>query len=92
MLEFLDRIHNLETLGEKSLEKAKKIVEETVIHFLTLAMHLKIPTVTKRIITLCCQHLSISLHKAFVDNSQSLSPTFQNEISQMQNLCRLEAI
>lgn len=92
MLEFLDRIHNLETLGAKSLEKAKKIVEETVIHFLTLSMHLKIPTVTKRIIALCCQHLSISLHKDFVDNSQPLSPTFQNEIVRMQNLYKLEAI
>ena len=92
LIKLFDRIHNLETLGAKSLEKAKKIVEETVIHFLTLSMYLKIPTVTKRIITLCCQHLSIPLHKAFVDNSQPLSPTFQNEIVRMQNLCKLEAI
>ncbi len=90
LIKLFDRIHNLETLGAKSLEKAKKIVEETVIHFLTLSMHLKIPTVTKRIITLCCQHLSIPLHEAFVDNSQPFSPTFQNEIVRMQNLCKLE--
>ncbi|WP_367364275.1 HD domain-containing protein [Candidatus Tisiphia endosymbiont of Nedyus quadrimaculatus] len=92
LIKLFDRIHNLETLGAKSPEKAKKIVEEPVIHFLTLAMHLRIPTVTKQIITLCCQHLSIPLREAFVDNFQSFSPTFQNEISQMQNLCKLETI
>ncbi len=56
LIKIFDRIHNLQTLGAKSPEKAKKIVEETVIHFITLAMHLKIPTVTKQIIELCYQY------------------------------------
>ncbi|MFP3018708.1 MAG: hypothetical protein ACEY3E_07580 [Candidatus Tisiphia sp.] len=33
-------------------------------------MHLKIPTVTKQIITLCCQHLSIPLHATTVESLQ----------------------
>ncbi|WP_375319036.1 HD domain-containing protein [Candidatus Tisiphia endosymbiont of Oplodontha viridula] len=86
LIKLFDRIHNLETVGIKSPEKIKKIIEETIIHFVTLAMHLKIPTVTKQIITLCCQHLSTPLHKAFVDNAQPLSPTFQNDVDQKQNL------
>ncbi|HJD64097.1 MAG TPA: HD domain-containing protein [Rickettsia endosymbiont of Sericostoma sp.] len=98
LIKIFDRIHNLETVGVKSPEKIKKIIEETVIHFVTLSMHLKIPTVTKQIIELCCRHLAIphsvhhDLHRTFVDNSQPLSPIFQNEIFRMQNLCKLETI
>ncbi|MFP3018742.1 MAG: HD domain-containing protein [Candidatus Tisiphia sp.] len=88
LIKIFDRIHNLETVGIKSPEKIKKIIEETVIHFVTLAMHLKIPTVTKQIIELCCQHLSIKhpcsceQNMIFEDNFQLPYLVFQNEIPQ----------
>ncbi|WP_375331493.1 HD domain-containing protein [Candidatus Tisiphia endosymbiont of Oplodontha viridula] len=91
LIKIFDRIHNLETVGVKSPEKIKNIIEETVIHFVTLAMHLKIPTVTKQIIELCYQHLSIkqplSLGEKmiFEDNFQPLFPTFQNDVDQKRN-------
>lgn len=36
MIKIFDRIHNLQTLGAKSPEKARKIIEETMTYFITL--------------------------------------------------------
>ncbi|WP_342278223.1 HD domain-containing protein [Candidatus Tisiphia endosymbiont of Myopa tessellatipennis] len=91
LIKIFDRIHNLETVGVKSPEKIKKIIEETIIHFVTLAMHLKIPTITKQIIELCCQHLSIKhpllkQWKIMVkDDFQFPETTSQNEVAQIYN-------
>ncbi|WP_375332769.1 HD domain-containing protein [Candidatus Tisiphia endosymbiont of Psammoecus bipunctatus] len=91
LIKLFDRIHNLETVGVKSPEKIKKIIEETVIHFVTLAIHLEIPTITKQIIELCCQHLSIKhpllkQWKIMVkDDFQFPETTSQNEVAQIYN-------
>lgn len=34
-------MHNLQTIGIKSPEKARKIIEETIEEFIRLAMHLE---------------------------------------------------
>ncbi|WP_425360375.1 HD domain-containing protein [Candidatus Tisiphia endosymbiont of Ceraclea dissimilis] len=92
LIKIFDRIHNLQTLSAKSPKKAKNVIEETMINFVTLSMHLRIPTITKKIVELCCQYLSITqpfLQQQgviFEDNFPPLFPIFHNEIAQMQNL------
>ncbi|WP_410520801.1 HD domain-containing protein [Candidatus Tisiphia endosymbiont of Dascillus cervinus] len=88
LIKLFDRVHNLQTLGVKSPEKARKIIEETVKNFIIIAMHLKIPTITQDLTALCYKNLSIQQfdqhnHQNSMDNSP-LSPTFQNVIARMR--------
>ncbi|WP_342278387.1 MULTISPECIES: HD domain-containing protein [unclassified Candidatus Tisiphia] len=89
LIKLFDRKHNLQTLGAKSLEKMKKIIKETMEEFIIVAMHLKIPAIPQNLVALCYQNLSIpqcvqhNLYQTFVDNSQLLSPIFQNDIDQL---------
>jgi (p)ppGpp synthase/HD superfamily hydrolase len=99
LVKIFDRMHNLQTLGAKSPEKARKIVEETIKHFVPFCKHLEIPKVEQELIKLCYQNLSIvPLNSlaccvfSLVDNLQNLLPTSQNELVQMQNLSRLATI
>ncbi|MFU7501090.1 MAG: HD domain-containing protein [Candidatus Tisiphia sp.] len=86
LIKIFDRMHNLQILGVESPEKVKKIIKETMEEFIIVAMHLKIPTITQDLVALCYQNLSIpqfvqhNLYQIFVDNSQLLSPIFQNDI------------
>ncbi|HJD60185.1 MAG TPA: HD domain-containing protein [Rickettsia endosymbiont of Omalisus fontisbellaquei] len=89
LIKLFDRIHNIQTLGAKSPEKAKKIIEETLINFVTIATYFKIPVIKERLLFLCYQYLypkdyqlKQSLMK-FEDNFQPLYPAFQNIISPM---------
>jgi (p)ppGpp synthase/HD superfamily hydrolase len=89
LMKLFDRVHNLQTLGVKSPEKARKIIEETVKNFIIIAMHLKIPTITQDLTALCYKNLSIQQfnqhnHQNSMDNSPPLSPTFQNVIARMR--------
>ncbi|WP_342270593.1 HD domain-containing protein [Rickettsia endosymbiont of Orchestes rusci] len=93
LIKVFDRIHNIQTLGAKSPEKAKKIIEETLISFITLAIYLEIPIVKQKIVDLCFQHLSIKQpltqdqdEDFFQGNFHSFFLMFQNEISQTGKL------
>ncbi|WP_341790631.1 HD domain-containing protein [Rickettsia endosymbiont of Polydrusus tereticollis] len=98
LIKLFDRIHNIQTLGAKSPEKAKKIIKESLREFVIVAMHLEIPALTQKLINLCYQYLSITKYfsaqeryQLFTeDNSLSLFPVFQNEIAQMQILSLLK--
>ncbi|WP_425362968.1 HD domain-containing protein [Candidatus Tisiphia endosymbiont of Hybos culiciformis] len=59
LIKLFDRIHNLQTLGAKSPEKALKIVKETIGYFITRCFYLEIPTAEQQLINLCYQSLSI---------------------------------
>ena len=59
-IKLFDRVHNIQTLGAKSPEKAKKIIEETLINFvnsLPIAAYFKIPVIKERLLFLCYQYL-----------------------------------
>ncbi|MFP3012999.1 MAG: HD domain-containing protein [Rickettsia sp.] len=60
LIKLFDRIHNIQTLGAKSPEKAKKIIEETLITFATFSVYIEIPKITQHIINLCYQGLAIT--------------------------------
>ncbi|MCC8483577.1 MAG: HD domain-containing protein [Rickettsia endosymbiont of Labidopullus appendiculatus] len=60
LIKLFDRIHNLQTLGVKSPEKALKIVKETIAYFVTLCFYLEIPTAEQQLTDLCYQNLPIT--------------------------------
>lgn len=99
LIKLFDRKHNLQTLGAKSPEKAKKIIQETMEEFIIVSMYLRIPIITQKLVALCYQNLSIpqetlsmlqfvehNLCQTFIDNSRSLSPIFPNGIIQTHTL------
>ncbi len=53
LIKLFDRVHNIQILGAKSSEKAKKIIEETLINFVTIAAYFKIPVIKERLLFLC---------------------------------------
>ncbi|AFB21059.1 HD domain-containing protein [Rickettsia canadensis] len=53
LIKLFDRLHNIQTIGAKSPEKAKKIVNETLISFIVLMPYLGIPSLEKHFYRLC---------------------------------------
>ncbi|MCC8484165.1 MAG: HD domain-containing protein [Rickettsia endosymbiont of Labidopullus appendiculatus] len=67
LIKLFDRIHNLQTLGAKSAEKAMKIVKETICYFIKLCFYLEIPTAEKQLIELCYKNLPITPDPLVID-------------------------
>jgi guanosine-3',5'-bis(diphosphate) 3'-pyrophosphohydrolase len=61
LIKFFDRVHNIQTLSAKSPEKAKKIIAETLISFISFSVYLEIPKLTQHLTNLCYQSLSMPL-------------------------------
>ncbi|WP_375331266.1 HD domain-containing protein [Candidatus Tisiphia endosymbiont of Oplodontha viridula] len=59
LIKLFDRLHNMQTVNAKSPEKIKKIVKETIEHFLTLSTYLELFDVRCNIIGLSIQNLKI---------------------------------
>ncbi|MCC8418765.1 MAG: HD domain-containing protein [Rickettsia endosymbiont of Glossina mortisans submortisans] len=68
LIKLFDRVHNIQTLGAKSPEKARKVIKETLIHFISFATYLEIPVLTHRLIELCNENLGISSFKPIQQN------------------------
>ncbi|WP_367363774.1 HD domain-containing protein [Candidatus Tisiphia endosymbiont of Nedyus quadrimaculatus] len=64
LIKLFDRKHNLQTIGAKSLEKVKKIIEETIEHFIIISTYLEMPQISNDIITLCKNSLGIKLQSS----------------------------
>jgi (p)ppGpp synthase/HD superfamily hydrolase len=90
LIKQFDRLHNMQTIA--GVETPKKIIEETLLSFITLSEYLKIPMVKKELIKLCYQALGITAplqadcELISENNRQSLSPIFQNEIARIKSL------
>ncbi len=68
LIKLFDKVHNIQTLGAKSPEKARKVIKETLIHFISFATYLEIPVLTHRLIELCNENLGISSFKPIQQN------------------------
>lgn len=88
LIKLFDRLHNMQTIGDMSVEKAEKITNETLINFVLLSEYLQITYTAKRIQQLCIKnrkdltseqmlHMNIF---SFNDNYQPLSLIFQNDL------------
>jgi len=79
LIKLFDRIHNIQTLGTKSPEKARKIIEESLISFVKIAIYIEAHEIKQQLIKLCYKNLGIDFNKpqiTFQDNFQLLSPIF----------------
>jgi len=59
LIKLFDRIHNVQTLGVKSPEKARKIIEETLINFLLVAANINYK-LEREFAELCLKVLALS--------------------------------
>ncbi|KJW03167.1 HD domain protein [Rickettsia endosymbiont of Ixodes pacificus] len=75
LIKLFDRIHNVQTLGVKSPEKARKIIEETLINFLLIAANINYK-LEQEFAELCLKVFNIELErqKAFSNNNSLLPP------------------
>ncbi|WP_417905235.1 HD domain-containing protein [Candidatus Tisiphia endosymbiont of Micropterix aruncella] len=64
LIKIFDRKHNLQTVGAKSPEKIKKIVEETLKSFLSMCMYLEHSQLDDYLYELCCD----ATHKKSIYN------------------------
>ncbi|EER21403.1 MULTISPECIES: HD domain-containing protein [Rickettsia] len=88
LIKLFDRLHNMQTIGAKSPEKVKKIVEETMYYFLVLSKYLELLDIKVNLIKLCSATLTIPnyfldhYHLFSLDNYQLPFQVFQNDIDQ----------
>ncbi|WP_342267563.1 hypothetical protein [Candidatus Tisiphia endosymbiont of Empis tessellata] len=87
MVKIFERIHNLETVSIKSLEKIKKIIEETFKNFISISMCCGTKQLENILTTLCYKHLLITespleLTTIIQHKYQLPTPTFENDTNQ----------
>lgn len=56
LIKLFDRLHNMQTIGAKSPQKAKKIINETLETFITYSMFFQHCVVEKLLIQYCIEH------------------------------------
>ena len=66
LIKMFDRVHNIQTIKYKSIEKSKKITDETLKSFLTLSAYFRLNTlknidIEEQITQLCYQNISKTL-------------------------------
>lgn len=91
LIKQFDRLHNIRTIGAKSPEKIKKIMEETINTFLILAAYLGIPEQQEELRQMCSK--IIAPDKDYLLNKKTLimgnyrlpALNSENGISQMKN-------
>jgi (p)ppGpp synthase/HD superfamily hydrolase len=92
LIKLMDRLHNLETIYVKPHRKIKKITEETVVHFATIATALGLPRIVAKLDHLCSSFLIQGKKQprqcfSFGDSSsRPLSLVLQNDLTQMKNI------
>lgn len=57
LIKLFDRLHNMQTIKFKSIEKQKKIALETLVIFLTLSIYLNLSDVEEKLYQLCSEIL-----------------------------------
>lgn len=83
LIKYFDRVHNIQTIQAKSLEKILKSIKETLDNFINVELHLKIafPNLSSNnndIAKLCYQHTPRNLIKTFTyKNLNACSKTLQ---------------
>ncbi|ALN41790.1 guanosine polyphosphate pyrophosphohydrolase [Rickettsia rhipicephali] len=89
LIKLFDRLHNMQSIGVKSPEKIKKIVDETIKSFITVSIHLEYQThglsnISDIMAELCYQNSHVTRcildQIIFKDNYQLPFPTAQNTI------------
>jgi (p)ppGpp synthase/HD superfamily hydrolase len=88
LIKQLDRLHNMQTVGIKSPEKAKKIIEETLLRFISLSIYLGVPKIEQELSELCIKNIKLLNRKQELLQDNFLIPSLilQSKIFQIHNL------
>lgn len=81
IIKLFDRIHNVQTLGVKSPEKAKRIIEETLTNFLVVAAYFEISTIENLLFNICHNFIKnnlLSEHDKTTIGLKEQQPSFLN--------------
>ena len=73
LIKLFDRIHNMQTLGVKSPEKIKKIMEETAVFFIPLSIYNSDINNEYKLYQMCSKKISVkvsTLEKAFLSSCE----------------------
>lgn len=99
LIKQFDRLHNMQTVSVKSPEKAKRIVEETLVNFMTVAIYLGLPKIEQLLSRFCSydfiQNGILPAQKqyfSFNDSFRLLSLISQNDVIRMQTPCIVEPL
>ncbi len=85
IIKLFDRLHNIQTISAKSQEKAKKIIKETLQHFLVICEIVEMPWLCEILYDKCCMNkptLKQTSDNLFIFNKPfklSGIPFFQNK-------------
>ncbi|WP_425363781.1 HD domain-containing protein [Candidatus Tisiphia endosymbiont of Hybos culiciformis] len=95
LIKLFDRLHNMQTIGAKSPEKIKKIVEETFKSFISVSMCYGTKQLENILTNLCYKHLlgtEFPLEPTTIIQHKYQLPalTFENDAKQKQILHLLE--
>ena len=69
LIKLFDRLHNIQTIGVKTPEKTKKIVNETLTTFITLSIHLGLSEVEQELLNSCMYYTSENKEKLKTESS-----------------------
>lgn len=90
MIKVFDRLHNTLTVDYKPPEKIKKIIEETLVNFITLSIYLQIPKIEHLLVELSAKHMTKPSvdQESFWDHDNFLLPslTLQSKILHIHKL------
>lgn len=83
LIKLFDRLHNMQTIGAKSPEKIKKIVNETLQAFLTLSIFLEMFKIEKILSEYCLNITCIDyINYSITDSFQLPSLVLENDLKQ----------
>ncbi|MGI4753355.1 MAG: HD domain-containing protein [Janthinobacterium lividum] len=83
LIKLFDRIHNIQTLGAKSPEKARKIIEETLYCFLVTAVYFETKTIENYLFNICYNFINnnfspnsnkINISYSFLNSQSDATP------------------
>ncbi|ABE05115.1 guanosine polyphosphate pyrophosphohydrolase [Rickettsia bellii] len=83
LIKLFDRIHNIQTLGAKSPEKARKIIEETLSCFLVTAVYFETKTIENYLFNICYNFINnnfspnsnkINISYSFLNSQSDATP------------------
>ena len=100
LIKVIDRLHNMQTLGAKSLEKQKKTVDQTFNLFVTLSVFIEVYLIERQVTQLCFKYLKKDIPQNFQkedfilipesikleDQHELLSQVYQNNVNLCQNI------
>jgi len=89
-IKLFDRLHNMRTIGAKSPEKGRKIVDETLNYFLPIAAHIGLRDVEEELRQICARIIEpnkpqLQTRRFFNSSYQLPSLVSQNEIERKKS-------